>query len=86
MKVRIEDRKLLAENDILINLFTQQKAEARKLISFIKHNSTIGRNDSGYFVFDHKSIPNFNIKDLIIASVGKHKPTGRTVGKNFEVL
>ena len=84
MKVRIEDKKLFTENDILKNVSTQQKAKAKELISFIKDNSTIGWSDSGEFVFDDKVIPNSNIKDLIVESVGKRKPTGLNGWKEFQ--
>ena len=83
VKVRIEDRKLFTENDILKNLSTQQKAKAKELISYIKDNFTIGLNDSGEFVFDDKPIPNSNIKDLIVASVGKRKLTRLKGWKEF---
>ena len=75
MKVRIKDKKLFTENDILKNVSTQQKAKAKELISFMKDNSTIGWSDSGEFIFDDKAIPNSNIKNLIVVSVGKRKPT-----------
>ena len=84
VKVRIEDKKLFTENDILKNVSTQQKAKAKELISFIKDNSTIGWSDSGEFVFDDKVIPNSNIKDLIVGSVGKRKPTGLNGWKEFQ--
>ena len=84
VKVRIEDKKLLTENDILKNVSTQQKAKAKELISFIKDNSTIGWNDSGEFSFDDKAIPNSSIKDLIVGSVGKRKPTGLNGWKEFQ--
>ena len=85
VKVRIEENDIYRnDNDILKNVSTQQKAKAKELISFIKDNSTIGWNDSGEFIFDDKAIPNSSIKDLIVGSVGKRKPTGLNGWKEFQ--
>ena len=46
VKVRIEDRKLFIENNILKNVSTQQKAKAK---TSKPYNSIIGWNDLGEF-------------------------------------
>ena len=84
VKVRIEDKKLFTENDILKHASTQRKAKAKELISFIKDNSTIGWSDSGEFGFDDKAIPNSNTKDLIVGSVAKRKLTKLNGWKEFQ--
>jgi len=43
------------------------------ILDFIKDNYSTGRNDSGEFVYDERTIPEYNIKDPITAPVRNTK-------------
>jgi len=71
--VVVREKKDFPEGEILRHVTKQYKKKTEELLEFIKSNPSLGWNDSGEFVYDHRAVASSNIKDLIAAAARNTK-------------